>query len=122
MCSPDFRPSSRIEAARRDGRVAEGARLESVYTLTGIVGSNPTLSASFFPSRFQPQLIRILSPRYTPAHRMCRYGYTDNRPAYFVTRAPRTVVSHAYAFADRSNCRCRKEISSRRGPLADQAG
>jgi hypothetical protein len=26
--------------------VAEGARLESVYTLTGIVGSNPTLSAS----------------------------------------------------------------------------
>ena len=29
----------------RDGRVAEGARLESVYTLTGIVGSNPTLSA-----------------------------------------------------------------------------
>ena len=32
---------------RRDGRVAEGARLESVYTLTGIVGSNPTLSAIF---------------------------------------------------------------------------
>jgi hypothetical protein len=30
---------------RRDGRVAEGARLESVYTFTGIVGSNPTLSA-----------------------------------------------------------------------------
>jgi hypothetical protein len=33
---------------RRDGRVAEGARLESVYTFTGIVGSNPTLSASPF--------------------------------------------------------------------------
>src|SRR5438552_13999220 len=31
----------------RDGRVAEGARLESVFTLTGNVGSNPTLSASF---------------------------------------------------------------------------
>ncbi len=31
--------------ARRDGRVAEGARLESVYTLTGIGGSNPSLSA-----------------------------------------------------------------------------
>ena len=28
--------------------MAEGARLESVYTLTGIVGSNPTLSASPF--------------------------------------------------------------------------
>jgi hypothetical protein len=34
-----------IKSRRRDGRVAEGARLESVYTLTGIVGSNPTLSA-----------------------------------------------------------------------------
>ena len=30
---------------RRDGRVAEGARLESVYTGNRIVGSNPTLSA-----------------------------------------------------------------------------
>ena len=36
----------RVSSHRRDGRVAEGARLESVYTLTGIVGSNPTLSAS----------------------------------------------------------------------------
>ncbi len=33
---------------RRDGRVAEGARLESVYTFTGIGGSNPSLSAKFF--------------------------------------------------------------------------
>jgi hypothetical protein len=32
--------------AWRDGRVAEGARLESVYTFTGIGGSNPSLSAS----------------------------------------------------------------------------
>src|SRR5581483_7244823 len=31
---------------RRDGRVAEGARLESVYTGNRIVGSNPTPSAS----------------------------------------------------------------------------
>ena len=30
---------------RRDGRVAEGARLESVFTRKGNVGSNPTLSA-----------------------------------------------------------------------------
>ena len=30
---------------RRGGRVVEGARLESVCTLTGTVGSNPTLSA-----------------------------------------------------------------------------
>ncbi len=33
---------------RRDGRVAEGARLESVFTRKGNVGSNPTLSAMFF--------------------------------------------------------------------------
>ena len=31
--------------------MAEGARLESVYTLTGIVGSNPTLSAITFLKR-----------------------------------------------------------------------
>ena len=37
-------------AARRDGRVAEGARLESVYTFAGIGGSNPTLSAITFGS------------------------------------------------------------------------
>ena len=34
--------------SRRDGRVAEGARLESVFTFTGNVGSNPTLSAILF--------------------------------------------------------------------------
>jgi hypothetical protein len=28
--------------------VAEGARLESVYTFTGIGGSNPSLSATLF--------------------------------------------------------------------------
>ena len=35
----------------RDGRVAEGARLESVYTSNRIVGSNPTLSAIAADSR-----------------------------------------------------------------------
>ena len=30
---------------RRDGRVVEGARLESVYAVKGIKGSNPFLSA-----------------------------------------------------------------------------
>ena len=41
-------PKSLIGQIRRgrDGRVAEGARLESVYTGNRIVGSNPTLSAS----------------------------------------------------------------------------
>jgi hypothetical protein len=47
-----------IKSRRRDGRVAEGARLESVYTLTGIVGSNPTLSASLamLPRQFRLQM------------------------------------------------------------------
>ena len=39
------RPSA-ATGSRRDDRAAEGARLESVCTLTGTVGSNPTLSAS----------------------------------------------------------------------------
>src|ERR1035437_6817194 len=37
--------SARRFSQRRDGRVAEGARLESVYTRKGIQGSNPCLSA-----------------------------------------------------------------------------
>jgi hypothetical protein len=36
----------RVSNARRGGRVAEGARLESVYTGNRIVGSNPTPSAN----------------------------------------------------------------------------
>src|SRR5207249_6364726 len=37
-----------VDSRRRDGRVAEGARLESVFTRKGNVGSNPTLSAILF--------------------------------------------------------------------------
>ena len=37
-----------IPLARRDGREAEGARLESVCRGNSTVGSNPTLSASSF--------------------------------------------------------------------------
>jgi hypothetical protein len=36
---------------RRDGRVAEGARLESVFRGNSNVGSNPTLSAITFSKR-----------------------------------------------------------------------
>ena len=38
------------ESSRRDGRVAEGARLESVFRGNSNVGSNPTLSAIFLPA------------------------------------------------------------------------
>ena len=37
-----------LNKKRRDGRVVEGARLESVYTVKGIKGSNPFLSAKDF--------------------------------------------------------------------------
>ena len=36
---------------RRGGRVVEGARLESVFTGNRNAGSNPALSASYFPNK-----------------------------------------------------------------------
>ena len=41
-----FLPRNRFPNRRRDGRVAEGARLESVFRGNSNVGSNPTLSAT----------------------------------------------------------------------------
>src|SRR5271163_868302 len=58
---------------RRDGRVAEGARLESVFTRKGNVGSNPTLSAILIiqPDRFlgrgTPSKESKTSPRCGPS-------------------------------------------------------
>jgi hypothetical protein len=43
--------------------VAEGARLESVFTRKGNVGSNPTLSAMLFQIN---ELLRILNPLSEP--------------------------------------------------------
>ena len=40
-------PGPRAPNLRRGGRVAEGARLESVYTGNRIGGSNPPLSARY---------------------------------------------------------------------------
>jgi hypothetical protein len=51
---------SASRGSRRDGRVAEGARLESVFTRKGNVGSNPTLSARFNASH------RFDLPAYRP--------------------------------------------------------
>ena len=41
--------------------MAEGARLESVFTRKGNVGSNPTLSAILFKIREFPGIIKPLS-------------------------------------------------------------
>jgi hypothetical protein len=47
--------------------VAEGARLESVYTFTGIGGSNPSLSASYFVLLHLTRCDTVgFSPGYSP--------------------------------------------------------
>ena len=53
----------KINLKRRDGRVVEGARLESVYTSNRIVGSNPTLSAInlTFQSKFKVVKIGLVA-------------------------------------------------------------
>src|ERR1019366_2320445 len=45
---------ARQSTRRRDGRVVEGARLESVFRGNSNVGSNPTLSASIKPAATRP--------------------------------------------------------------------
>ena len=53
----------------KGGRVAEGARLESVFTLTRNVGSNPTLSAIINPQteKYDPNWVCILANQ-SPTH------------------------------------------------------
>jgi hypothetical protein len=45
---------------RRDGRVAEGARLESVFRGNSNVGSNPTLSAITFVLNSLSALVSVV--------------------------------------------------------------
>src|SRR5262245_27200395 len=52
----------------RDGRVAEGARLESVYTGNRIVGSNPTPSAIRPPTALDYDGRRLLNQSFPFAH------------------------------------------------------
>src|SRR5213594_5038716 len=55
--------SEKTPVRRRDGRVAEGARLESVYTGNRIGGSNPSLSAILaFLVRHWHFLYRLVFP------------------------------------------------------------
>ncbi len=46
--------------------MAEGARLESVFTRKGNVGSNPTLSASFFGMKGLAPISSIISSNGEP--------------------------------------------------------
>ena len=57
----------RKAAYRRGGRVVEGAGLENQYTLTGIVGSNPTLSADLHEKKGTAvQCFIVMKPDATP--------------------------------------------------------
>ena len=58
------------ELVRRGGRVAEGARLESVFTGNRNVGSNPTPSAS-------PSDNRVLFPGGLSSVGLCWRGIGD---------------------------------------------
>src|SRR6185369_10063225 len=59
-------------ADRRDGRVAEGARLESVYTGNRIVGSNPTHSASYSQTIIEYQQYSEETNYYSTYHSTTR--------------------------------------------------
>src|SRR5215813_4886584 len=64
-----------VGESRRDGRVAEGARLESVYTGNRIVGSNPTLSAS---AQLLSTTIVSGRQRFRPAPAEARSGVRES--------------------------------------------
>jgi hypothetical protein len=57
--------------------VAEGARLESVFTLTGNVGSNPTLSAACSTPRSKINEMRCFPSVYAASMRFtfCAYRH-----------------------------------------------
>src|SRR5580704_8854927 len=79
---------------RRGGRVAEGARLESVYTGNRIVGSNPTLSASVlsktFSSSLQPQANGIVGGYlpYRSLHLHACWAGPKHSPEAFFSKPP----------------------------------
>jgi hypothetical protein len=60
--------------------VAEGARLESVYTGNRIVGSNPTPSASLLPQPIlQPSQAAIKAPNFGSPE--VKALHSDSEPA-----------------------------------------
>jgi hypothetical protein len=73
---------------RRDGRVAEGARLESVFRGNSNVGSNPTLSASTFVIYH----LDVVTPRLIPK---IRKGSPVNREVN-VTKCVKTLQGLRY--------------------------
>ena len=62
---------------RRDGRVAEGARLESVFRGNSNLGSNPSLSARLLPSQSIHGIIECEDhPKQAAEKGLCNNGTT----------------------------------------------
>ena len=64
--------------------MAEGARLESVFTRKGNVGSNPTLSASFFGMKGLAPISSMVSSNGD----LKGVGPATFRPSYYLGRWP----------------------------------
>jgi hypothetical protein len=82
--------------ARSGGRVVEGARLESVYTVTRIVGSNPTRSATRskylrYIGKF-PQIPRKSAP--FPVTLRCGRSALRRDSAGFPSCSPEAISLH----------------------------
>jgi hypothetical protein len=92
------------ESCRRDGRVAEGARLESVFTRKGNVGSNPTLSAMFSTTYKRLQSVCNHFRRKSQSHHFgMRLGhFIRNNVAVNVERRANVRVAHQFLL--HSNC------------------
>ena len=77
-----------LPLARRDVRVAEGARLESVFTRKGNRGSNPRLSASLLLQRTHKGRIWTGMRRPTPGlpRRTAHWGTLEPGPAAYPQR------------------------------------
>ena len=83
--------NSNSQLDRRDGRAAEGARLESVFRGNSNVGSNPTLSASDCRSFVRRTGLRISPAGSRSAHARitAQVRIPLSPPAFQVLRPPR---------------------------------
>ena len=98
-CAHRTHPAASIDRApsRRDGRAVEGARLESVYTVKRIVGSNPTPSAT---GRRLPSIIHYCRRSPHAHHALPKAAASMRQPD-----APgrRVAAASDFMFCDRSS-------------------
>ena len=111
---------------RRDGRVAEGARLESVYTGNRIVGSNPTPSARWHWNHYvfrekygsTPGLASVQTVKKSP--RSSSYFFVVLHGPMKTTKDLSNIVGHtqvsifARRHTDNTGCACAKRKDQER--------